>query len=262
MPRLYRISRTARLAVIALLATACSTTATYNPTVFPFEIDEAGVQKDKIRTVVIAHVNLGTPSRSYLEREAPRIDGYVSTYLKEHGYKVLPQRQFTQEWNTAVRAFGNPVDPTTGNVNMKTFVLIMNSVRDRLRETTELDAFIFTDLVEFKASFNIGLNHLARWDGVTRKPALQGPGSGVPVDFDWNQLVEVASLQVSIYDMELQRIFVSRGGLEATEAIDTRSSEGRFTRRRNVLENKTEVMEGIQLAFHPFIEYKDWPGNP
>ena len=38
--------------------------------------------------------------------------------------------------------------------------------------------------------------------------------------------------------------------------------EGRFTRRRNILENKTEVMEGIQLAFYPFIEYKDWPGNP
>lgn len=262
MPRLYRLICVSCLAAATLLAAACSTTPSYNPTVFPYEIEEALIAKDKIRTVVIANVNLGIPSRNYLEREAPRIDGYVSTYLKEHGYKVLPQRQFSQEWNTAVRAFGNPVDPTTGNVNMKTFVLIMNSVRDRLRETTDLDAFVFTDLVEFKASFNIGLNHLARWDGVTRKPSLQGPGSSVSADFDWNQLVEVASLQVSIYNMDLQRVFVSRGGLEATEAIDSRSSEGRFVRRRNILENKEEVMEGIRLAFYPFIEYKDWPGNP
>jgi hypothetical protein len=72
----------------------------------------------------------------------------------------------------------------------------------------------------------------------------------------------MASLQVSIYDAELKRLFVSRGGMDATDAIDTRSSEGRYVRRRSILENKDHVMEGIQLAFHPFIEYEDWPGNP
>jgi hypothetical protein len=105
------------------------------------------------------------------------------------------------------------------------------------------------------------MKHLARWDGVTRKPPLQGPGSGVSVDFDWNMLAAVASLQVSIYDTELKRLFASRGGLEPTDAIDTRSSEGRYVRRRNILENKEQIMEGVQLAFHPFIEFEDWPGQ-
>ncbi len=57
-------------------------------------------------------------------------------------------------------------------------------------------------------------------------------------------------------------VIASRGGMEATDAIDTRSSTGRYVRRRNILENKEHVMEGIQLAFHPFIVMKDWPGNP
>jgi hypothetical protein len=72
----------------------------------------------------------------------------------------------------------------------------------------------------------------------------------------------VASIQISIFDSQLQRLFLGRGGMDATEAIDTRSSTGRYIRRRNVLENKENVMEGIMLAFHPFIPFEDWPGTP
>jgi hypothetical protein len=255
----------ARLAACAALTAtllACSSTPTYNPTTFPYEIDEERMAQADIKTVVIPHVNLGGFSRNYLEKEAPRIDGYVSTYLKGNGFKVLPQREFKQHWNTAVRAFGNPVDPTSGKINMKAFSQIMTSVRDQMVKSSGLDAFVFTDLVELEVPFSGGLKHLARWDGVTRKPSLQGPGSGVSADFDWNMQAAVASLQVSIYDAELKRVFASRGGMEATDAIDTRSSKGRYVRRRNILENREHIMEGIQLAFHPFIVMKDWPGNP
>lgn len=257
-----RSASIALLLFIPVLLSACATTGGYNPTVFPYEIDQERLAERDIETVVIPHVNLGQPSRNYLEKEAGRIDGVIAAYLKKAGYKVVPQRQFEQRWNAAERAFGNPVDPTTGRVNMRTFAQIMGQVRDQMRDDFALDAFVFTDLVEFEVPFNGGLKHLARWDGVTRKPSLQGPGSGVPVDFDWNQGVAVASLQVSIFDMDLQRVFFSRGGLEATEAIDSRSASGRYTRRRNMLENNEQVAEGIRLAFHPFIEMKDWPGNP
>ena len=256
---------TARLILVApalALLAACSSAPTYNPTVFPYEIQEQRIADKPIKTVVIPHVNLGSPSRNYLESEEARIDGYVRSYLKDNGYKVLPQREFKQHWNNGVRAFGNPVDPTTGKVNMKTFSQIMVSVRDRMAEETAVDAFVFTDLVELEVAFNAGLKHIARWDGVSRTPSLQGPGTGVSADFDWNTLAAVASIQVSIYDMELQRVFVSRGGLDATDAIDTRSSDGRYVRRRNILENEDNVKEGIALALHPFIVMKDWPGNP
>jgi hypothetical protein len=103
---------------------------------------------------------------------------------------------------------------------------------------------------------------VARWHGVTRKPTLQGPGSGVSTEFDWNQGAAVASLQISISDMELKRIFASVGGLDGTDAIDSRSSGGRFVRRRNILESDAFVNEGIALALHPVVEMDDWPGNP
>jgi hypothetical protein len=249
------------LAAITFVLAACAGTPTYNPSVYPFNINEENLAQSTVKTVVIAHVNLGIRSRTYLEKEARRIDGYVERFLRDKGYKVLPQREFKQHWSTAERAFGNPVDPTTGKINMKTFAQIMTSVRDQMR-SSKLDAFIFTDLVELQQSFSNGLKHLARWDGVNRKPTLQGPGNSVAGDFDWYKTAAVASIQINIYDIELRHLFTSRGGLDATDAIDTRSSSGRYIRRRNLLENEAYIYEGIALAFHPFIEMEDWPGNP
>lgn len=256
------ILRGPSLALVGLLLAACASTGSYNPTTYPFEFKADEVAQQPLRTVVIPHVNLGVPSRNYLQKESPRIDGFVSSYLKANGYKVIDQREFKQLWNNGTRAYGDPVDPTTGKVNMKTFAQIMESVRDEMVKKHQLDAFIFTDLVELEVPFSGGLKHLARWDGVSRKPPLQGPGSGVSADFDWNTPAAVASLQVSIFNTELQRVFFSRGGLDATDAIDTRSSKGGFTRRRNMLENENFIMEGVELAFHPLIEMKNWPGNP
>jgi hypothetical protein len=262
MRRFNTLCRLAAFATLSALLVACAGAPTYNPTTFPFDINEELLAAKPVKSVVIAHVNLGRTSRNYLEKEAPRIDADVTAYLKENGFKVLSQREFKQHWNTAVRAFGDPVDPTTGKINMKTFAQIMQSVRDQMVKSSDLDAFIFTDLIELEVSFSGGLKHLARWDGVSRKPSLQGPGSGVSADFDWNMQAAVASIQISIYSAELQRLFAGRGGMDATEAIDTRSSKGRYIRRRNILENDENVMEGIRLAFHPFIVMEDWPGNP
>jgi hypothetical protein len=257
-----RITPLTAITALCLALIGCSSTPSYNPTTFPYQIDQSRLDAATIKTVVIPHVNLNGRSRNYLEKEAPRIDARVSAYLKENGFKVLSQRTFQQHWNTGVRSFGDPIDPTTGRVNQKTFAQIMFYVRDEMAQSTGLDAFVFTDLVEVQTAFNGGLKHLARWDGVTRKPSLQGPGNSVSADFDWNLPVTGASIQVSLYDMELKPLFSSRGGLDATEAIDTRSSEGRYVRRRNMLENDTYIMEGIRIAFHPFIVYEDWPGNP
>ena len=264
VPKFAADKRTFTTLTVLLLAlhTACASGPTYNPTVFAFDMDEEKVSASPLRTVVIPHVNLGPPSRNYLNEAEPRVDARLTAYLRANGIEVLPQREFRQHWNTAVRAFGDPVDPTTGRVNMKSFSQIMQSVRDQYAEDGVLDGFLFTDIVELQTAFNGGLKHLARWDGVSRRPALQGPGQGVSTDFDWNTPASVASLQATIFDMDLERVFVSRGGLDATDAIDARSSSGRYVRRRQILENNLHIDEGIALALHPLIEMKNYPGNP
>ncbi|MEM1145123.1 MAG: hypothetical protein AAGI88_21265 [Pseudomonadota bacterium] len=249
-------------AAAVLLLAGCASGPEANPTAYPYQIESDKLAAGPLKTVVIPHVNLGPPSRNYLQSEEARVDARLASYLKDNGFEVLPQREFRQRWNSAVRAFGNPVDPTTGRVNRRTFSQIMQSVRDQYVQSGEFDAFIFTDLVELEVPFNNGLKHLARWDGVARRPSLQGPGTGVSATFDWSIPASVASLQVSIFSAELERLFASRGGLDSTDAIDTRSSAGRYIRRRAILENSTHVDEGIALAMHPIVEMKKYPGQP
>jgi len=260
--RRRRLSPVVLLLCVVTLISGCASEPSYNPTVFPFEIDTDALAARPIRTVVIPHVNLGPPSRNYLDEAAPRIDAHLTAYLRENGIEVLPQRDFRQYWNTAVRAYGDPVDPTTGRVNMRAFSQIMQSVRDRYGEETDLDGFLFTDIVEREVAFNGGMKHIARWDGVARRPTLQGPGTGVSAGFDWNTPASVVSLQATLFGTDLERLFVSRGGLDATDAIDARSSSGRWVRRRQVLENDANIDEGIALALHPFVEMNKYPGTP
>jgi len=56
-------------------------------------------------------------------------------------------------------------------------------------------------------------------------------------------------------------VFSGEGGMEVTDAVDTRSGTA-FVRRRDVLENENHIDEGLAIALHPAIPMKNWPGNP
>lgn len=244
-----------------LLLAACVTTTTFNSTTILSEYNKEAFAQNKIKNVVVTNINIGPPSRNYLEKEAAMVDGRVSAYLKAGGFNVVSPREFAQRYSNAVLEYGDPVDPTTGKVNMKTFSIVMQKVRDQMREQTNIDAFVFTDLVEVDVIFDQGINRVARWDGVTRKPALQGAGQGVSADFNWAAAVAAASIQITMYDMNLEKVFMGRGGIELTDAVDTRSGTG-FVRRRDILGNEDFIDEGIALALHPLIKMEGWPGTP
>ena len=105
------------------------------------------------------------------------------------------------------------------------------------------------------------MNRVTRFDGVTRKPAVQGAGSGVTAEFDWSRPVAAATMRISWFNINLERVFSGDGGMDVTDAVDTRSGTA-FVRRRDVLENENHVDEGIAIALHPIIQMEKWPGNP
>jgi hypothetical protein len=147
-------------------------------------------------------------------------------------------------------------------MNQKTFALNVMAATEQLTKNNQVDAIIFTDILEREVQFSGGLSHLARWDGVSRKPTLRGPGDGVAGGFDWSLSASAASLWVNIYNVELKRMFTGIGGLDANDAIDTKAASGRFTRRRHILENPRHLREGVELAMHPFIPMEKYPGEP
>ena len=251
-----------QLIVLGLAVTllGCASGGGYNPTTANNELNQQVLDKGEIRTIVIANVNIGAPSRNYVERAELMIDGRVASYFRSAGYKVLSQREFAQRWENAKLIYGDPVDPTTGRVNTKTFVQMINAVRDQMREKTPVDAFVFTDLIEHEVNIAAGMNRVTRFHGVTRKPTLKGPGDGVSAEFDWGMPIDAISLRVSVYDIDLDQLFVGIGGIDLSDAIDTRTGNG-WVRRKDILENEDFIDEGIQLALHPLIPMKNWPGQ-
>ena len=233
----------------------------YNATTPSNVFEQALFDQLDSKVVVIANVNLGAPSRNYLKKREAFVDTRVQEYLEDAGYEVRPQREFAQRWNNAILIYGDPIDPTTGRVNQKSFIQIVQAVRDQLREQTDIGSIIFTDVIEKDVYYEQGLNRVTRFDGVTRKPAVQGAGSGVTAEFDWSRAVAAATMRIAWFNMDLQRLFSGEGGMEVTDAVDTRSGTA-FVRRRDVLENENHIDEGIAIAFHPVIEMRNWPGNP
>ena len=68
-------------------------------------------------------------------------------------------------------------------------------------------------------------------------------------------------MRIAWFNMELERIFSGEGGMDVTDAVDTRSGTA-FVRRRDVLENENHIDEGLAIALHPAIPMKNWPGDP
>ena len=248
------------IVLTAVFSLGCSTTSEYNPTTNANQLNQAALDKGPLKTVVITSVNIGTPSRNYIEKSEPMVDGRVAAYLRSNGYELLPQREFSQRWENAKLIYGDPIDPTTGRLNTKSFIQIIQYIRDDMREKTDVQGFLFTDLMEHDAVVSGGMNHVARFNGVTRKPSLKGPGDGVSADFDWGAPVAAVSLQVSLYNLDLDQVFLGVGGIDLTDAIDTRSGNG-WVRRKDVLQNEDYIDEGIALALHPLIPMSNWPGD-
>lgn len=255
------IGRPLAFLAVVLLA-ACASSGGYNPSVYPFEINRELLQQKAPKRLVIATANVsGEPTRFQLQKAAGRVDEKVKTYLEKHGYQIVPGYIFENAWNQAIRTYGNMYDPTTGRVDPGTWRAVMVTTPKTLQESGAVDAIVFTDLIERDVAHDVGMDHLARWDGVTRKPSMVSAGAqGVPVGFNWGQSIKAASLVITIYSVNMEGLFSSHGGLDTLQAIDTKG-EATFVRRKNVLDSDGNIEEGIELAFHPFIPMKAYPGN-
>jgi len=172
----------------------------YNPTTPTNVFEERLFDQLDSNVVVIASVNLGGPSRNYLKKRESFVDARVQEYLEDAGYEVRAQREFSQRWNNAVLIYGDPIDPTTGRVNQKSFIQIVQAVRDQLRDQTDIGSIVFTDIIEKDVYYEQGLNRVTRFDGVTRKPAVQGAGSGVTAEFDWSRPVAAATMRIAWFN--------------------------------------------------------------
>jgi hypothetical protein len=245
----------------AIVTTGCSSTD-YNPTTYDYFISRDDIQQKPLKKIILATVNVsGEPTRSVLRESVDKVDGMVEDYLEENGISLAPNHLFNNAWQQALLTYGNFYDPTTGKVDGNGWQKVMSATLQSLQSQNDIDGVVFTDLMEHDVQHSAGMKHYARWYGVTREPATEGTTSSVPSDFNWTQIIKGASLIITIYTTEGKPLFSSRGGIDTLHGIDSRKSDKGFVRRKNILSRSNNIEEGIEIAFHPLIQMKNYPGK-
>lgn len=245
--------------LVVSVITSCATQNFDNDTVFPYDYNDTLAARKPIKKVIVAPVSLGVPAPSYLEFKQRKIREMVADYLRDNGFTVLPNYEFENAWLQASRTYGNIYDPTTGRIDANAWRATMAIVGERLREQTDADAIVFADLFTHDAQHSSGFSHYARFYGVARKPVIKGGATSLPAEFNWGETVKAVSLMVTVYTVDLERLFTSRGGIDTLDEIDSRRATPSFVRRKNFLKSENFVEEGIELAFHPFIKMDNYP---
>ena len=245
-----------------ILLTASCSSRHYNPTAYQY-VHHSELQSADISTVTIAPVNYGTPSRSYLNRHAASINRQVSNYISDSGYNLIDTEQlFLQNWREAELQHGALFNPGTGHVTAARGQALSDTLSAVFDDNPDLDAIIFTDIIEVAVSYQSGSQRLARWHGVQRSAHFEGTGRSVDRHFDWNQAFDGISLAVFIFNRDGKLVFHSIGGIQISQSIYVSNNRGTIRRRSDLLRNTREIEEGIQLALHPFIIMANYPGYP
>ncbi|MDA8962750.1 hypothetical protein N9F42_01240 [Pseudomonadales bacterium] len=253
------IHRWLTLLLTTTLLCACQTTS-FNDTSYPFIINSEKMAEQPVDKVIIAHVNYGSPSKHYLNEYENKIDKEVITQLEAGGYQIESNALFQKAWRDAIRKYGEPFSPVTSQINPRSFQRVIYTAINTLKEQTDIKAVVFTDLIERQVVFGHHINRNAKWDGVSRKPKIKGAGTGISQGFDWSQTVPAASLSVTVYHVDGQRLFQSIGGLEVTRKLDpNKGSNGRFVRRDKLFASQANVRQGVNFALHPFVKMKGYP---
>lgn len=243
------------LVLFALSISACSSIA-INDSAFPYIFSPEKIAALKIKKIVVVDKNFGTVSKNYLSKHEKKIDDVVRSKLMSGNYEIVSDDQFNLEWQLAVRKYGNPYNTNTNQLNSIAFKRVIHFVFSELEKTSNVDAILFTDLVEQEVVFSGKNKRQATWHGVSRKPIFKGAAANLSADFNWAQPIPAISLRIVIYSTNGSLLFKSLGGLDVTRQVDVRKNGGKFVRRTKLLNKQTNIEQGVNVALHPFILYE------
>lgn len=249
------LKRACILIACTLLLASCASGPSGGGTLYQATLEPQLQDRTSFRNLLIAPINFGKPSRSYLVEHESHIDDTIARRLEDEGYHIMPPDLFENAWREAVRNWGDPYDETTGRLNETAFQYALGEVFRSLSSTTEVNAVVFTNLEELQVYFSPTGSHVTHFLGVSRKPSSRG-GEGVSVDFDWVQAVDAVGLYIYVFDLNGKRLFNGAGGIEVTETLDLKPSTPRWVRQKKILDNDSYIDEGVELALHPWIPSK------
>lgn len=236
---------------------ACSSNH-YNPTVYSYEFNP-DLAKKLNKQVMISPINYDKPSRHYLTEHEEPVDDTVKKYLKNSGYTVIPNKSFKSLWKKSEIEFGSPYNPSTGEMTSGFKPALQSTLQTLFKQNPQLDAVIFTDLIEVPVQYSNASKKIAQWNGVHRKVKVEGVGEDLTDEFNWSHAVDGISIVIHVVNRDQQLVQHSIGGMQIAQSIKLNNKNAKFSRRNDLLAHENEILEGVQLALHPWIIMKDYP---
>ena len=211
------------------------------------------------KTVIIADINFGAPSRHYLQAHESHIDQSFKQYLNKEGYAILSSQILDRIWQKHTKYAGSLYNSSTGQQTANFKKALNLSLSELFIKQPTLTAVIFTDLIESSILFGNIHNRIAQWDGAKRKIKLKGIGSGSIEGSDWLRAIDGISIRTTIIDRNLQVALLNQGAIQVAQALVVHNKNAHFSRRKDLLNNTKEINSGIALSLHPFITMKNYP---
>lgn len=250
------------IATIVLLLSVAACTSNYNATLYPYQDNRSQLQNSEIRQVMIATSNYGIPSRHYLTRYEAFVDSQLQNYLKHNGFVVQGNKGFEQQWKQAEDRLGPLFNVSTGQKTQAYDEAIRATASHIFSLNPNLQALIFTDLIESPVQYQMASKRFAEWHGTRRRVKLEGIGENIPEYFDWTVKLDAISIEITMINRDNDILFHSIGGIQVAQALVLGNNSAAFKRRNDLLENAKEINEGIALALHPLIKMKNYPQKP
>ncbi len=248
----YNMRKSVSILLIAVILISCSPHLKY----FHFEYNHEKCHQ--IKSVVVTPIDMvWDKPKGATDQCIAKVETTIEEYLKDNGFSVLSNKILEKHWEEESQKAGGFFDPRTGKVNgSKVSKHLMNTIKIA-GEIQNFDAIIFLRIMKRPAKL---VGDRVYWDGSSRK--IYDDNGDVITDVTWQGEIGALSLSIQIFNRNQKLLFRSVGALEFPYEFSKTYTKKEFVWKQQFNFNTDEVMEGISVALHPFIAYKNYPKNP
>lgn len=235
---------------LCLVATGCSYTKLY----YPYEYNGALQQQEEVLGAIILGYQTGEVPMSAANQKILRKK--IEAYLVSSGISVADQSYIDGLIRKVDKVVGPRFDPATGQEDIKKAEKFKKLLLSRVKEDGKYNVIITPRIAIKREPIDVGKVY---WDGVERSLYLS---NSAPIELSGRE--RVASLSLTVFDIDGQQILHSFGGIDLIDAYqyDMRNRELNSVLRDEPLDKPEYYEEAIRIAFHPFIKNSDYPAEP
>jgi hypothetical protein len=192
-------------------------------------------------TPIVALAAVGVPDTAeYLTQRIPAVEGVVTTWLHDHGIRVVPASEFETAWRSRIQEAGGYFDTVSGCPDLAKRRALRASVLHDLHAREGVRVLLQPELVVMTAEYWHGK---AAWDGAKETAAPTGSGE-----------LPALSLAIRVEDINGREAASARAGIQLLAKYSIWNSNYGQVARGKVLADEQKLREAVNLALSAVLD--------